>query len=197
MFAMSLTTDPRVLLSHALDQTGGVLAGIHEDQASLSTPCASWTVGLLINHVISDLRQFAVRAEGGTPDFGSAAPEVDPADWADAFTRGAAALLDAWRKAGDLSGTIKLPMGELPASFPVNQQVAEFAVHSWDLVRATGQNISLDAEIATAALNWARSALQPEFRGDEASGKAFGPEVALSEDAPVYDRLAAFFGRHP
>jgi uncharacterized protein (TIGR03086 family) len=152
---------------------------------------------MLINHVISGLRHFAVRAEGGRPDFGSTAPEVDPADWVDAFTRGAVALLDAWREAGDLSGTIQLPMGELPASFPVDQQVAEFAVHSWDLVRATGETISLDPEIATAALNWARSALRPEFRGGEASGKAFGPEVPVSEDAPVYDRLAAFFGRHP
>jgi hypothetical protein len=39
--------------------------------------------------------------------------------------------------------------------------------------------------------------LRPQFRGDEVSGMAFGPEVQVSDDAPVEDRLAAFFGRHP
>jgi uncharacterized protein (TIGR03086 family) len=197
MVAVLVNTDPLVPLSRALDQTGGVLAGIHEDQAGLSTPCQSWNVGALVNHVLSDLQQFAVQAQGGTPDYSAAAPEVDPADWEDTFTRGAAALREAWHQAGDLSGTIQLPMGELPASFPVYQQAAEFAVHSWDLVQATEQDIQLDPAIATAALTWGRSALRPEFRGDEASGKAFGPEVAVTEDAPAYNRLAAFFGRHP
>ena len=28
-------------------------------------------------------------------------------------------------------------------------------------------------------------------------GQAFGPEVAVPDDAPPYDRLAAFFGRAP
>lgn len=46
------------------------------------------------------------------------------------------------------------------------------------------------------ALAWARTAMRPEFRGDEASGMAFGPEVEVPGDAPAEDRLAAFFGRH-
>jgi hypothetical protein len=37
--------------------------------------------------------------------------------------------------------------------------------------------------------------MRPQFRGTEAEGKAFGPEVPISDDAPVYDRLAAFYGR--
>jgi len=53
------------------------------------------------------------------------------------------------------------------------------------------------AEACEAALVWARTALRPEFRGDEASGMAFGPEVEVPDDAPAEDRLAAFFGRNP
>jgi hypothetical protein len=37
--------------------------------------------------------------------------------------------------------------------------------------------------------------LKPQFRGDEESGRAFGPKVPVPDDAPLYDRLAAFFGR--
>ena len=47
------------------------------------------------------------------------------------------------------------------------------------------------------ALAWGRETLKPEFRGDEDSGKAFGPEVAVPSDSPSYTRLAAFFGRDP
>ena len=32
--------------------------------------------------------------------------------------------------------------------------------------------------------------MKPEFRG-----QAFGPEIPVLENAPVYDRLAAYFGR--
>jgi hypothetical protein len=28
-------------------------------------------------------------------------------------------------------------------------------------------------------------------------GEAFGPEVSIDPSAPLYDRLAAFFGRDP
>jgi len=41
-------------------------------------------------------------------------------------------------------------------------------------------------------LDWARDNLKPQFRG-----QAFGPEVPVDPDAPLYDRLAAFFGRDP
>jgi hypothetical protein len=36
--------------------------------------------------------------------------------------------------------------------------------------------------------------LRPEFRGPD---KAFGVEVPVPDDAPVYDRLAGWFGRDP
>jgi hypothetical protein len=49
-------------------------------------------------------------------------------------------------------------------------------------------------ELAEASLAWAQQNLRPEFRGPD---KAFGVEVAVSDDAPAYDRLVGFFGREP
>jgi uncharacterized protein (TIGR03086 family) len=192
-----LDNEPLAVLLRALDQVGEVLAGVSDDQQDLSTPCPSWTVAQLGDHVVHDLRQFTVRATGGTPDWSEQAPVVAPEQRSAAFRQGAANLLDAWRQAGDLTGTITLPgMGQVPARFPVDQQTAEFAVHAWDLARATGQSTDLDSQVGQAALDWMRGALHPQFRGDEAEGKAFGPEVSISDDAPLYDRLAAFAGRH-
>jgi uncharacterized protein (TIGR03086 family) len=74
-------------------------------------------------------------------------------------------------------------------------QVAELAVHAWDLATSTGQSIDLDPAVGQAALEWMRGALLPAFRGEEAEGKSFGPEAPIADDAPLYDRLAAFSGR--
>ena len=78
--------------------------------------------------------------------------------------------------------------------------------------RSTGRQERLLAEVAAALrANLARGFLEGEERvrqiaealndvvllSDEASGQAFGPEVPVPADAPVYDRLAGFFGRRP
>jgi hypothetical protein len=52
----------------------------------------------------------------------------------------------------------------------------------------------LDPALAEHALRWSRGMLRPEFRGPD---KAFGVEVPVPDDAPVYDRLAGWFGRNP
>jgi uncharacterized protein (TIGR03086 family) len=192
-----MENEPLTLLSHALEQAGDVLAGVREDQQHLPTPCRSWTVSQLGDHMVHDLDQFKMTATGGSPDWSAQAP-VLAEDRAALFRKGAAELLDTWRRAGDLSGRITLPgVGEVPARFPVDMQIAEFAVHAWDLAKATGQSTDLDPAVGQASLAWMNGAMQPPFRGDEADGKSFGPEVPIAEDAPLYDRLAAFAGRDP
>jgi len=190
---------PVDLLSRSLDQTGALIGGITVDQIELPTPCRSWDVRALVQHLLTDLLRFTVRAQGGQPTLDDVAQiEGDPAAWARDFSEGAARLVSAWRSAGPLDGTLTVPgLGDVPARFPVDQQATEFAVHSWDLARATGAEVDLDPEIGRFALDWARGALSPRHRGSEADGKAFGPEVAVPADAPVCDRLAGFFGRVP
>lgn len=194
---MATATEPLALLSLALDQVGEVLARVRVEQEDLPTPCRSWTVARLGDHLVHDLHQFTLSATGGTPDWSAPVPPV-AGDRAAVFRKGAADLLDAWRAAGDLSGTITLPgMGEVPARFPVDQQIAEFAMHAWDLATATGQSTDLDARVGQLSLDWVRRTLQPQFRAKEIDGGAFGPEVPIADDAPLYDRLAALAGRHP
>lgn len=191
---MNVTIDPVTLLSAALDQTGAIIAGIRDDQQHRPTPCRSWDVTELVAHVVHDLELFTERATGGTPDWSAAWTDVE-GDYSDSYRTRATALVQAWRAAGDLSGNVEMPeMGEVDKRFPLDQQIAELAVHGWDLAVATGQSTRLDPEVGTAALKWARTALRPQFRGTEEEGKAFGPEVELPQDAPLYDRLAGFFG---
>lgn len=183
-------TDPLANLSRSVEQAGEVLAGVAADQWEMHTPCHEWDVARLVDHVIQSARNSEIRASGGKPDWTSAPPHADNA--AADFQSAATALIAAWRGA-DLDGTVEMPgMGELPKRFPVDQITAEFAVHTWDLARATGQSTALDAQVGEAALSWARGTLKPQMRGE-----AFGEEVSIDPSAPLYDRLAAFFGRDP
>ncbi|MDQ6674034.1 MAG: TIGR03086 family metal-binding protein [Chloroflexota bacterium] len=192
---MTVASDPIALLSRALDQTGALVARVRPDQARLPTPCRAWDVRALINHVVHDVQQFTMMARGG--QWAAQDTDVIGDDWAGAYRQAAIALLAAWQQEGALDGTVQLPVGEVSGEWRVSQQIADLAVHGWDIARATGQATNLDPELAQVSLAWARQNLQPQFRGAEGSGRAFGAEVVVPEDAPVYDRLAGFFGRDP
>jgi uncharacterized protein (TIGR03086 family) len=184
------------LLSRALDQTDVIISRVTPDQAALPTPDRAWNVRQLVNHTVHDVQQFIASASGAWWE--PSAADVIGDDWSGAYRKAADDLLAAWNLPGALERSLDLPVGEFPAEWRIGQQISDLAVHGWDIAVATGQSTKgLDPEIATFSLEWAQQNLMPQFRGDEASGKAFGPKVSCPDDAPIYDRLAAFFGRDP
>ena len=182
-------------LGKALDQTGEVIAATSLDQAGRPTPCGSWNVRELVNHIVYDARMFTDTSQGlPRPPAGE---DLIGDEWSAAYDAASGELIAIWRRPGATEGTIALPQGEIPRVWRVGQQLANFAVHGWDVAKATGQSTELDPEVGEAALAWGRENLKPEFRGEEGSGKVFGLEVQVPPDAPLYDRLAGFFGRDP
>ena len=166
------------VLSRALDQAHSVLADVREEQLSLPTPCSDWEVSRVISHLIDDAARFRQAVTGGDPDW-STQPQPVSGDWAATFRAEADQLMDAWRQTDD-------------AESDPDWQTPEIAVHTWDLVRATGQDRTLDPEVAERGLAFMSKGLTPENRGS-----AFAAEVEIGAEAPVYDRLAAFAGRDP
>lgn len=177
---MTTQTESIVVLARALDQVGDVLAAIHEDQLSQPTPCGDWDVSRLIAHVVATPRNFIEMGRGNEPDW-SAEPDLITSGWTSVFRSAADDLIHFWHQTGDAAE---------PGQ--VDWQTAEFAVHTWDLARATGHSTDLDAEVAERGLAFMSASLSPESRGE-----AFGPEVSVPEDTPPYDRIAAFAGRDP
>jgi uncharacterized protein (TIGR03086 family) len=192
---MAASDEPIVLLSRALDQVGGLIAGVRPEQANWPTPCRSWDVRALANHMVDEVQRFAEVTGSGTR--GSSDGDVIGDDWVDAYGVAAGALLAAWREPGALERTHRLPGGEIPATWAVGQHITELVIHAWDIAKATGQSTELDPVLGQAALEWGTANLLPEYRGDEAAGYHVGPVVAVREDAPLYDRIAAFGGRDP
>jgi uncharacterized protein (TIGR03086 family) len=165
------------VLGRALDQAGEALTAVRTEQLGLPTPCGDWDVAALIGHLVAVPGHFLEMARGEQPDWSAQAPVGDT--WAADFRAGAEQLMQHWRQVGDAADA-----GQL------DWQTAEIAVHTWDLVRATGQEVQLAPEVAERGLGFVSAMLTPENRGE-----AFGPPVDVPESAPVYDRLAAFTGR--
>ena len=183
------------MLATALDQAGVLIERIKPEQAALPTPCRSWNLRDLVNHLVEDVDQFTASAKGERwekPD-----GDLIGDDWAGAYRDAAAGLLEVWRRPGQLDRTVQLPFGERPASWQLDQEISDLAVHAWDIAKATGQPTSLNAEVGRMSLAWGRENLGPQFRGEEDDGMVFGSEVPVPDDAPIYDRLAGYFGRDP
>jgi uncharacterized protein (TIGR03086 family) len=172
-------TQPIVILSRALDQAGDALAAVHADDLDKPTPCADWNVRDLAVHLASGPARFLQMARGEKVDW-SATPHVPDGTWATTFRAGADDLIHHWHGQPD---------DEVAGA---GWQTAEIAVHTWDLVRAIGRADDLDHEVAEAGLSFLQQGLTDENRGS-----VFGPPVPVPEDAPAYDRLAAFAGRTP
>jgi uncharacterized protein (TIGR03086 family) len=193
---MTAANDSLARLSRALDQTGAIISRIRPDQATLPTPDRAWNVRQLVNHTVQDVQRFTASANGAWWE--PSAHDLIGDDWVRSYHNAASELLAAWSSPGALERTVQIPVGEFPAEWRLGQQISDLAVHGWDIAVATGQSRDdLDPEIGQVSLDWAKENLLPQYRGEEGSGKAFGPEVPCPADAPIYDRLAAFFGRNP
>jgi uncharacterized protein (TIGR03086 family) len=170
---------PIDLLDTALRQTEAVLANVREDQLEAPTPCEDWTVAELVDHLVAAPGRFAAMMRGERPDFASS-PRTGT-DRAERFRAGGDDLLGLWREQRDA------------AEASVAWQLAELAVHTWDLAKATGQPTDrLEAEVARVGLEFMRENLSAENRG-----QAFRPEQPAPEGATPYEQIAAFAGRRP
>jgi uncharacterized protein (TIGR03086 family) len=167
------------VLARALDQTGDLLDHVRPDVLGRPTPCREWDVSALVDHVVNDPHQFLLMMRGTQPDWSAPTPHVTEA-WASTFRAAADDLVGAWRDLDD------------DPPLPAAMQLAEFAVHDWDLATALGLPLDgLDPEVAELGLEFMQANLAPEMRVG-----AFGPEQPAPSGAGAYDRIAAFAGRH-
>ncbi len=182
---MPAMIDAIAQLGRALDHTGSLISLVAADQGVLPTPCASFDVKSLINHVVLDIQGFETMVRGG--DWQQSDDDVIGDDWAGSYTAAAGSLMVAWQ-AQDRP--------EDAARSRLDNQITDLVVHGWDIAKATGQPTGADPDLAELSLEWARANLKAEYRGPDGKS-AFGPEVAVPESAPISDRLAAWMGRDP
>lgn len=184
------------ILGRACDSTLSILAAVQTTDLGRPTPCASWTVGDVVNHILGGTAFFAELAEAGVVADRGDDPDRTAGDFSAALSQEASRLVAAFNAPGAMDKMMKMPMGELPGSVCAWIAASDIFTHGWDLAKATGQPTDLEPELAGMMLERVKQTLPDSMRGLEGQAP-FGPRVEVAESAPPADQLAAFLGRQP
>jgi uncharacterized protein (TIGR03086 family) len=176
------TQDPLQLYEAASNWTIGQIRG-SVDMLDSETPCDSWDLRTLLNHMLETQRFFtgAARGEKTTP------PSPTPTDLIDGdpieqFEHGLLDMVDAY------SETTPDPRSTSMLGIAFADQL----IHGWDIARATGQDDTMPDGLAEAALE----ILSGRLTDDQRKG-AFKPAIVLDQSASAQEQLLAFSGRDP
>ena len=176
-----------------------LVRGVRDDQLSAPTPCPDYTLGDLLDHVHGLATGFAMAARKEDMPPGSG-PSGDasrlPADWRDGIEHRLTGLADAWADPGAWEGDTTIAGFTGPAGLVASIALNEVVVHAWDLSRASGQSLVVNADTLAGCAGCVAMLTSDEFAA--ARGQAgFAPPVAVPSDASALDRLVATNGRDP
>lgn len=163
----------------------GVLRRLTRDDQVKQTPCTEYDCHALAEHLFGSIAQLGQMASAmvTNPEEGSLENRVSVmADQA----------ITAWRARG-LEGMVAGPGGsDFPAALAINILPLEFLIHAWDLAQASGQELTVNDDLAAYVLGLAEQVV-PGSR----EGGSFAAPVDTRADASPMERLVAFSGRSP
>jgi uncharacterized protein (TIGR03086 family) len=152
------------------------------------TPCADWSLGDLLAHMIGQHHGFARAARELTAPAEAYRPvSFDAATWAHSVRE----LLDAFAGA-DLNGNavaIELAPAPLPISQLVAAQLLDTVVHTWDIAESVGVGFTPPEDVLAATASIAAGIPDRAF----GPGRAFA--TRLPADGDTWQRTLALIGR--
>ncbi|MGI5282085.1 TIGR03086 family metal-binding protein [Nonomuraea polychroma] len=174
--------DMMPVMRRAIERTAGLVRAVRKEQFGFSTPCAKFDVKDLINHLEWVAEMFE--------SLGRKGPMTEQGPYAGDFPERAERMLAAWSRPEAWEGTS--PAMGLPMNALAHMYLVDMVVHGWDLARATGQEYEPDPEAVSRAFHFTEQMVEMgRQRG------AFGPPVAVPDDAPQFARLLGMIGRDP
>ncbi len=163
------------------------------------TPCADYAVRDVVNHLAFGFL-LAHRSGAREPwDPSWSGEERTPylvglpeEEWVQACADEAAAAAREWAEPSAWEGEASMGGAAMPAAAIGSMMTAEFAVHAWDLARATGRSLDVPDALGAVVLEGVL-AMAPAGR----DGGWFGAEVTVPAAAPAFERALAASGRNP
>jgi uncharacterized protein (TIGR03086 family) len=183
-----VTNELAELHAVALELAGGQVSALRPDDLGRPTPCAGWSLGDLLAHMIGQHLGFAQAVRESDAPAGAYRPV--PFDL-EAWNRSVGELRDAFAEADvDASAVaVELAPTPLPIGTLVAAQLLDTVVHTWDIAESVGVDFRPPEDVlaATAAI----AAAIPD--------RAFGPDRAFASRLPAdgdgWKRTLALVGR--
>jgi uncharacterized protein (TIGR03086 family) len=183
----------------AVARLSALIEAVPGDGLDRPTPCSDYSVGDLLDHIAGITVAFggaAVKAEGETADMG---PQGDASrldtDWRVSLPERLGALGDAWQDPNAWAGMTRIGGRDIPGEVAGIVTFGELAVHGWDLSQATSVPFQPDPVGVEPLLALVHQTF--ESGQDPPRGSAFGPAVAVGEDASTFDQVLGLLGRNP
>ncbi len=181
-----------IVLERLVAEIGALFEDLDTADWDAPTPCPEFDVHGLVEHLVGGLQGITL-ATSGQPVHGFAEPSIELVDAARAYRAAGQAAVAAWSVPGRLDADYAMPWGLARGAHLVGFLVLEQVVHGWDLGRALGRRVDLDAEAIAIADGVARAMVSDAMR---APGM-FGPEITPPASATPLSKLVAFLGRQP
>lgn len=155
-------TDTVELYRRAIDEFGGRVALVKDDQWHNDTPCTDWDVRVLVNHLVNEDRWVPPLLDGQTIDqvgdrFDGDLLGDDPKQ---AWKEASEEALAAAGRPGAMEATAHLSFGDFPGRDYVMQVLVDHVIHAWDLARG------IDADDASTPIScrWRTTSSSPRSR---------------------------------
>lgn len=184
----------RPLMARAVDATVEIMQGVGPDTLDHPTPCPEFDVRTLVAHMAAWTTDRARDAALKRPLGAASEPDVtDEPGWAKRYAEGAREAGAAWSEPAAWEGETSLSgRTQRSAEWVGGLVFSEFLLHAWDLAVATGQEFTLDDDLAQTLFEEvsSRAEMAREY-------KVYGPEVPVPASAPALDRALGASGRDP
>lgn len=182
----------------AVETTIGIVGKVGRDDLDRPTPCADWTLGTLLAHMIGQHYGFAAAAEGDSQDAAVFADRPVGERPAADYEASARRVIEAFSAPRLLEGTMYLPEVRggmsLPAAMAVGFHLVDYVAHGWDVAKSLGIAADFAPDVLQAALTVAEE-VPEEAKGSDVR-LPFRPSVPTSS-ADLLDRVVATLGRDP
>ena len=195
MLINDLLTFHRTAINASVD----VVSGVQADALRRRTPCAEWTLGELLAHMIAQHHGFAAAARGSGGDpVAWEIPSVG-SDPAGEYAAAAEDVVAAFAEPGVAEREFHLPdfkpVSHFPADLAISFHLIDYVVHGWDVARSLGIDYKLAPKLAGPALRIALAV--PDGDNRLVPGTAFQPALPRDEGADPLDQILTALGRSP
>jgi uncharacterized protein (TIGR03086 family) len=180
--------------ARALALTELVVARVDDDRLDAPTPCAEWTLRDLLVHMAGNNNGFADAADGRPADPDVWTGRTLGADVVGEYLKSAERVHAAFAAPDVLDRMFDVHgFGTYRASVAIGMHFVDYLTHGWDVARAIGDPIELDADLCDDVLTMGKRWPQ----GSWGPGAPFAEQVPVPADASAQDRMLGFLGRSP